>query len=228
MPQQWFKMAKARTGGVAEISIYSEIGEWGLTAKDFATSLLALGRPAQLNIRISSNGGDVSQGFAIYNILKRHSAKKIVTIDGIAASMASVIAMAGDEIEMPANAMFMIHNPSGAAWGDADELESYTDAVRKMQDAIADTYAARSGARRAEIVKMMDAETWLSAQEAVDLGLADRVVDPIEMTALIDTAKFKNTPAAIKETAANWKPRSWEDLRVKAYQRFNNPPPRSA
>ncbi|WP_147296380.1 head maturation protease, ClpP-related [Afipia felis] len=218
---QWFSMAKASAGGAANINIYSEIGEYGLSAKDFNESLFALGRPSQLNISISSNGGDVSQGFAIYNMLARHSAKKVVTIEGIAASMASVIAMAGDEIVMPSNSMLMIHNPWGGVVGDADEVDSFGEALRKMQDQIADVYAKRSGASKAKIVELMDAESWLTAQEAVDLGLADRVSDAVRMAALIDTGKFKNTPNSIKEMTANWKPRSWDDMRIKAFQRWN-------
>jgi ATP-dependent Clp endopeptidase proteolytic subunit ClpP len=221
MTRQWFSMNKARAG-VASIQIYSEIGELGVSAKEFHENLLALGKPSELRISISSNGGDVSQGFAIYNMLARHPAKKVVTIDGLAASMASVIAMAGDEILMPANAMMMIHNPSGATWGNADEIESFGEAVRKMQGQIVDTYAGRSKLSKERVAEMMDAETWLTAQEAVDLGLADRVVDSVRMAALIDTSKFKNTPKAVKQIAANWKPRNWDEMRIKAFQKWNS------
>ncbi len=217
----WFTMAKAH-GGAANISILSEIGEYGITAKDFKAELNGLGNPAVLNISISSNGGDVSQGFAIFNMLKRHSAKKVVTVEGIAASMASVIAMAGDEIVMPSNAMMMIHNPWGGVVGDADDVESFAGGLRKMQGQLADVYAERSGADREEIVKLMDAETWLTAQEAVDLGLADRVSDAVRMAALIDTGRFRNVPTAVKSIAENWMPQNWHDLQIKAMQKWNS------
>jgi ATP-dependent Clp protease protease subunit len=218
----WYSVAKARSGGAANIGIYSEIGEFGISAKDFNASLIALGRPTELHISISSNGGDVSQGFAIYNMLARHPAKKIVTVEGLAASMASVIAMAGDEIIMPSNSMLMIHNPWGGVVGDADQIDSFGDAIRKMQEQIVDTYAKRSKLPKEQVAEMMNAETWLTAQEAVDFGLADRVADSMKMAALVDTAKFKNTPATFKAITANWKPRNLDEIRIKAFQKFNS------
>ncbi len=195
--RSWYSM-KALASGAAEIAIYSEIGDWGVTASDFKRDLDALGTPETLNLRLMSPGGEVSQGFAIFNMLNRHAARKIVTIDGLAASMASVIAMVGDEIEMPSNALMMIHNPTGVAWGDAEQIDSYNSALRKMQDQIVDAYVKRSGADREEIIALMDRETWLTAQEAVELGLADRVSDAVEMTASLDISKFHKVPAAFR------------------------------
>lgn len=222
MSKNWFSMNSGRKSGVAEISIYSDIGDWGITAKEFNTALNALGTPRELRITISSNGGEVHQGFAIYNMLERHSAKKIVTIDGVAASMASVIAMAGDEVVMPSNSMLMIHNPWGGVTGGADEVISFGEALAKMRDAIAGVYAKRSGIECSEVLGMMDRETWLSAEEAVSLGLADRVEEPRQMAALIDTNKFRNTPVALKKVTADWKPRTLEEIRIKAFQKWNS------
>jgi ATP-dependent Clp protease protease subunit len=175
-----------------------------------------------LRISIASNGGDVATGFAIYNILERHSARKIVTIEGLAASMASVIAMAGDEVIMPSNSLLMIHNPWGNVTGGGDQIISFGEALIKMRDSIADTYAKRSGIKRAEILAMMDRETWLDAEEAVSLGFADRVEGPRQMAALIDTNRFQNTPVALKQITANWKPRNLDEIRVKAFQKWNS------
>jgi ATP-dependent protease ClpP protease subunit len=155
-------------------------------------------------------------------MLARHPAKKIVTIDGLAASMASVIAMAGDEIIMPSNSMMMIHNPWGGVVGDADQIDSFGDAIRKMQEQIVDTYANRSKLPKDQVADMMNNETWLTAQEAVDFGLADRIADPVRMAALIDTAKFKNTPTALKAITANWKPRNLDEIRIKGFQKWNS------
>jgi ATP-dependent protease ClpP protease subunit len=148
-----------------------------------------------------------------------------VTIDGIAASMASVIAMAGDEIVMPSNSMFMIHNPWGAVGGDSETLRTFGEALAKMRDQIAETYAARSGQPLEEILAMMSRETWLTAQEAVDMGFADRVEEPRKMVALVNTSKFLNTPVALRKLTADFKPRSFDDIGAKAWQRYNGRAP---
>jgi ATP-dependent Clp endopeptidase proteolytic subunit ClpP len=224
MAKSWFSM-RAAAGNSAAISIYSDIGEWGLTASDFQKSLNELGKPRELQITISSNGGDIPSGFAIYNTLDRHPAKKIVTVDGIAASMASVIAMAGDEIIMPSNSMLMIHNPWGTVGGDSETLISFGEALAKMRDQIAETYAARSGQPLDDVLAMMSRETWLTAQEAVDMGFADRVEESRKMAALVNTSKFLNTPLALRKLTADFKPRSFEDIAAKAWQRYNGRAP---
>lgn len=106
----WYSM-KASAEDTADISIYEEIGGWGISARQFAEELTALGQVNHINLHIHSPGGDVFDGIAIYNLLKNHPASKTVYIDGLAASMASVIAMVGDPIIMPENAMMMIHQP---------------------------------------------------------------------------------------------------------------------
>jgi ATP-dependent Clp endopeptidase proteolytic subunit ClpP len=159
-------MSKQRPG-TAEIGIFSDIGAAGLTAGDFDTALKALGSVRLLNVRINSDGGDVAAGFAIYNMLARHQAKKIVTIEGLAASMASVVAMAGDEIVMPSNAMMMIHNPFGGVVGNADAVQSFGEALESMQGSIVATYVRRTKLDAAKVQEVMDRDTWLSADEAV-------------------------------------------------------------
>lgn len=199
--KHWFSM-NANADGTADIAILSDIGMFGVTASDFRNQLIALGKPSEIRISISSDGGDVADGFAIYNMLNRHPANKIVTIDGLAASMASVVAMAGDEVIMPSNAMLMIHNPWGLAVGEADQLASFADALAIMQTNIAQTYKDRTGLPLAEIRSLMNKETWFSAKDAVAKGFADRVekAAPVDAKAF-NLARFNHVPALFGHTS---------------------------
>src|SRR5882724_140496 len=161
MSKSWFA-AKAARGAIPEITILSDIGEFGVTADDFNNQLKALGPTKEILVTISSNGGDVSVGTAIYNMLKRHPANKVVRVMGLAASMASVIAMAGDEVVMPGNAMLMIHNPWGGVMGESKEIKSFAAALDMMQANIQDAYVKRTGMDAADVAEMMDVETWLT------------------------------------------------------------------
>lgn len=191
MTTPWFKAQQ--TSGAGRITLMSDIGEFGITAADFRVALASLGSVKRLDIDINSNGGDVTEGFAVYNMLARHPARKIVTVLGLAASMASVIAMVGDEVIMPSNAMLMIHNPFGGAIGNASTIKSFGEALDVMQSNIRDVYARRTGLPSAQIAQMMDAETWLSAARSVELGFADRTIDPIRAAA-VSTARFRHPP----------------------------------
>lgn len=203
--KSWF--ASNKRGSAAEISIYSDIGAFGVTAADFRKSLDAIGDARQIDLFISSDGGDIATGFAIYNMLERHKARKHVTIDGLAASMASVIAMVGDEIVMPANSMLMIHNPFGAIAGGSEQILSFGKALESMRANIIGAYAKRTGLDRDRIAAMMDAETWLDADESVALGFADSVAPAQQMAAQFDVARFRNVPATFGR-AAKAKPKS--------------------
>lgn len=200
-PRPYYRMAAK--GERAEIYIYDVIGGdffgEGTTAKQFQKDLAALGDVRTLDIFINSPGGDVFDGVAIYNQLARHRARKIVHVDALAASIASVIAMVGDEIEIAANGMMMVHRAWGLVIGNANDARKFADTLEKIDSTIIGTYVARSGADEAEITRMVDAETWLTAQEAVDLGLADRASEPVEMAALarFDLSAFKHVPEAI-------------------------------
>jgi len=194
MAKQWFTVAKDKAKATAAIRIFNDIGDFGITAADFAGELESIGDVSQLDIAIQSNGGDVSHGFAIFNILNRHKARKVVTVEGLAASMASVIAMVGDEVRMPQNAMMMIHNPWGALMGEADQIKSFGEALATMQDNIADAYVARTGMDKTEILDMMARETWLSAKKAVELGFADTVENALQVSAAFDLGKFHHVP----------------------------------
>lgn len=193
--KKWYEM-KAKGAQKGEISIYDEIGLWGISAKDFTTDLKALGDIKVLDVHINSPGGSVTDGIAIYNSLKQHAARVNVHIDGIALSMGSVIAMAGDFIYMAENALFMIHNPWGGAMGDADELRKTADVMDKMKNSLIISYKTKTGMEESDISALMDAETWMSAAEALELGFIDEVSAEMDIAASFDMGKFdyKNMP----------------------------------
>jgi ATP-dependent Clp endopeptidase proteolytic subunit ClpP len=190
--KRWYEFRAQAKG--AEIVIYDEIGAFGIPAKAFLDELKALGPVAELTVRINSPGGSVFDGVAIYNALKRHQARITVWIDGIAASIASMIAMAGDEVVMPENAMLVLHDPSGLVAGTASDMRAMAEALDKMAAAMIAAYCDKSGAGDEEIAALMAAETWLSAEEAVGLGMADRVEQPVKMAAHFDLSRFRNLP----------------------------------
>ena len=199
--QSWYSI-KAKANDTAEISIYDEIGFWGVTAQSFSKDLKALGNNLkQINLHIHSPGGDVFDGIAIYNLLKNHPANVTVYIDGLAASMASVIAMAGNEVIMPENAMMMIHKPWGIQGGDAEDMRKYADLLDKVENTLIPAYANKTGKTPEELAEMLSAETWLTAKECVEQGFADKLAEPLVAMASIQSRKledFENMPKAMK------------------------------
>ncbi|OSM04151.1 putative protease/scaffold protein [Magnetofaba australis IT-1] len=145
-------------------------------------------------MRINSPGGSVFDGLAIHNALKRLDARVTVFVDGIAASIASVIAMAGDEVIMPENAMLMIHDPSGIVMGTASDMRSMAEALEKTKAGLVTAYREKSGLSDAEIEQIMANETWLTANEAVEKGFADRLEEPVKMAAYFDLSQYDNAP----------------------------------
>ena len=206
--KRWYNFRAQARG--AEIIIYDEIGAFGIPAKTFLDELKALGPIAELTIRVNSPGGSVFDGVAIYNAIKRHDARVTVWIDGIAASIASMIAMAGDEVVMPENAMLVLHDPSGLVAGTAADMRAMAEALDRMKAGMVAAYRDKSGRDDAEIEALMAAETWLSAQEAVELGLADRVEQPVRMAAHFDLSRFRNPPPQLAALVAT--PTPQEDV----------------
>ena len=202
--KSWY-MIRARGTGT-EVLIYDEIGAYGVTAKGFLAEFGALPAEAAIDLRLNSPGGSVFDAVAIYNALKRHAGEITVWIDGIAASAASYIAMAGDRVVMPENAFLMIHDPSGLVMGTAEDMRATADALDKVKGSLIQGYAAKSGATDEEIAALMAAETWLDAKDALDLGLIDRLAEPVKLAASFDVSKFRNAPpevvAAAGETEA--------------------------
>lgn len=202
--KQWYRI-KAQKNRTAEIYIYEQIGEdwWsgeGVSAKKFITDLNKLDVDI-IDLYINSPGGSVFDGNSIYNALNRHKAAINVTVDGIAASIASVVAMAGDTITMPQNAMMMIHNPSGMVQGTAKDMIKMAEALDKVKVGILGAYMTRAAIEEDDVSDMMAEETWLTAQDALDYGFADKVVDPVKMAACFDgLANFKNVPDFLSTT----------------------------
>lgn len=168
---------QARAGNRAEIMIYDPIGQdWfggGFTAKRFVEDLERLGDVKDITVRINSPGGEVWDGFAIYNALKNHPAQIHVQIDGLAASIASVIAMSGDLVTMGEGAMLMIHDPWSLAMGDSEDMRAVADMLDKVKVGIIDAYHARTGLEHDALAQMMEKETWFTAAEAIANGFAD-------------------------------------------------------
>ena len=178
------------------IDIYGEIGpyEGGISAKAVLDRL----REAQgdtLNIRLNSGGGDIYDGIAIYNDLVAHSARVCVTITGIAASAASLICMAADEIAMAPGSRMMLHNSWCWGEGNASYFEALVKELRAIDASMAGFYAARTGKSQADIAAMMDSETWLDAKDAVEAGFADRMEGNVK-TLAPPAAKAPARPAA--------------------------------
>ena len=193
--KSWYTI-RARASG-AEVLIYDEIGAYGVTAKGFLAELGAMADDAAIDLRLNSPGGSVFDAVAIFNALKRHAGEITVWIDGIAASAASYIAMAGDSVVMPQNAFLMIHDPSGLVMGTAEDMRSTADALEKVKGSLIQGYAAKSGKPDGEIAALMAAETWLDAEEALALGLIDRIAEPVKLAASFDIARFRNAPAEL-------------------------------
>lgn len=193
----------AQTATAAEIMLYDEIGWFGITAEDFKRELDAITAPA-ITLRINSPGGDVFDSIAIANAVREHPATMTSRIDGVAASMASVIAIAADRVEIADNAFMMIHNPWTIVIGDADDMRKEADTLDKVTGSLVAAYAKKSGRDELEVTAAMDEETWFTAAEAVDFGLADEVLseeneEAASVAALFDFSIFANVPPTLRE-----------------------------
>lgn len=210
--KKYWEAKAAAKQGEGELYIYGDITSWewdesDTSANSFKRDLDALGDIHTLQMYINSPGGSVFEGVTIYNILKRHKARIIVHVDGLAASIASVIAMAGDEVHMPRNAMMMIHNPWTIAWGNASEFRKQADDLDRIGGSMKESYLGRTGDKLAEdrLTELLDAETWLSAQECYDYGLCDVVGEANQAAACISPelfAKYRNVPAGLADKTA--------------------------
>ena len=205
--KKWFNIVNK--ADKSEIWIYEQIGEdfWsggGITAKSFQKELATI-KSSQIDLHINSPGGEIFDGITIYNLIKQHPANVTTYIDGLAASIASVIAMAGNEIYMAENALMMIHNPWGFAMGDSDEMRKTADLLDKIKESLIVAYNSKSGMKDEEIQSLMAEETWMSAQEAMDYGFVDEITESMDLAAcakfvpLMQKAKFKHIPEEIKE-----------------------------
>lgn len=197
---------------VGELFLYGDISgyeSWWddvITPKQFKEDLDNLGDITTLNIYINSGGGDVFAGQAIHSMLRRHKATKNVYIDGLAASIASVIAVAGDKVIMPKNAMMMIHKCWTWTMGNANDMRKMAEDMDKIDESIVAAYVEKTGLEKDKIVELMDAETWMTAEDAVSYGFADEIEDTKQVAASIgkgrmvmngqtfDLSRYRNPP----------------------------------
>ena len=185
-----FNVVAAAAGAdeTAELDIFDEIGFWGVQAADFIRDLKAV-TAKTINVSINSPGGDVFAGLAIYNALKGSGKEIVVKVMGVAASAASLIAMAGDKIVMPKNTFMMVHNPWSFAVGNADELRETADTLDKIGSSLQATYVAKTGQSEEKIKELLAKDTWLTADEAKELGFATEVIDDVKANASFDMAR---------------------------------------
>lgn len=190
-----------RNASEATLYIYDVIDAfWGISAKMVIDAIAQAGDAQTLNIRINSPGGDVFEARAIIEAIKRFEGKTIAHIDSLAASAATGIACAADEVLIAEGAFYMIHNASGIAWGDKTALRETADLLEKVEGAIVSDYTGKTGKDAAEIVAWMDAETWFSAAEAISNGFVDALAPTAEkMKNTWNLAAYSKAPAAFLE-----------------------------
>lgn len=198
--------ASANAGDLV-LEMYDVIGEdffgQGITINSVSDALKSAGAFDSITVRLNSPGGDLFQGVGIYNLLKSQKKPVKTVVDGLAASAASLIAMAGDKREMGEGAMMMIHNAMALCGGNASDMRDMATVLDTVSASAAEVYVAATGMDKKQVQKMMDAETWLGAQECIDCGMATdkNDNDGDEISNAFDLSIFKNTPEALKVKA---------------------------
>lgn len=194
----------------ATIYVYDVIdADWGVGAQEVILAINAAKDAKVLNIRINSPGGDVFEGRAIMEAIKRFDGKTVAHIDSLAASAATSIALAADEVVMSDGALFMIHNASGMVWGDKNDMRQTADLLEKVEGSIVNDYTTKTGMEQAAIVDMMNAETWMTADEALANKFVDRVVktgkakNAWNLSVFDKAPKVDDTPAPNGTTQTN-------------------------
>ena len=227
--RSWYEF-KASANGQKETTLflYDEIGGFGVSAANFVSDLKTVPADHRLVLRIHSPGGSVLDGNAIFTALKSHPGGVTTHIDGLAASMASVIALAGAPVQMASNGIMMIHNVSGMMAGDSEDMRKMADTMDKIQQTIENAYVAKTGLPVEQIREMMDAETWMCADEACDLGFVDEITGELAMAAQFDLSKFKNPPPNEPVVLAEPRQGALFDILQSAIAMFKKPTPEPA
>jgi len=203
--------AEVDEAGVVTFQLYDPIdswgGEWGVSAKEFAAALSLLDESAvnEIRVHINSPGGEVFEAITIINALRRFDARVVAVVDGLAASAASVLGAAADELVMAPNSTLMIHDAWGVCVGPATDMRSMADLLDKLSDNVAEVYAAKAGGSVGDWRDLMLAETWYTADEAVAAGLADRVEtsEQVAPAARFDLSIYQPQPVT-EQVAAFW------------------------
>ena len=188
---------------MTEVMIYDEIGNFGVDAKSFINEIKQIPNDTSVLLRINSPGGSVIDGLAIYDAISRMPQKVTARIEGIAASMASVIALAADEVIMSENSLYMIHNVWGGEVGDSDDLRKAADLMDKMGERLINIYVSKTGQTEEQIRSWMDEETWFNSLEAQEAGFINLVEEPIKMAAMFDIKKYDYKNTSIVEKLFN-------------------------
>jgi ATP-dependent Clp protease protease subunit len=198
-------------GKEADLHLYGPVGgglwEEGVTARQVAKDLKAVGAVSTLNVHIYSEGGGVFEGMAIYNALRQFQARKVVRVEGLAASIASVIAMVGDEILIGDGSFMMIHNARGGAFGGSAEMRRVADLIDTVSAEMVEVYAGRTRQKREKLREWMSAGngdgTYMTAAEAVERGFADRVTESVRLAASLPLDRLPNPPEALQRAVAS-------------------------
>jgi len=200
MPHESFRKYEinASSEDETDVLIYDVIAWYAVDAAQLARDLQKITTP-RINLRINSPGGNVFDGLAIHNMLKAHPATITTHIEGYAASIASIIALAGDTVKIAKNAFFMIHEPWSIIAGDAEELRKEADVLDKLSGALVSTYLEVSGKSEKQIKAWMKEETWFNAQAAVDSGFAHEIIGESSVNAGFDVSIFANVPDELRE-----------------------------
>ncbi len=205
----------------AEVVIYDEIGAWGIDSKSFIEEVKTI-TASDVLLRINSPGGSVIDGLAIHDAIKRMPQKVTARIEGLAASIASVIALGADEVLMSENSLFMIHNVWGGETGGAKEMRKAADLMDKMGDRLVNIYVSKTGKEESEIREWMNDETWFTADEALEAGFINNVEEPIALAAKfnVDKLNYKNKSLVIdmfnnsNNQKSNKMEKQFEDLKA--------------
>jgi ATP-dependent Clp endopeptidase proteolytic subunit ClpP len=186
----WYNIKNIAESNLAEVMIYDEIGMYGVDAKSFINEIKSIPKDKSVLLRINSPGGSVIDGLAIYDAVSRLPQKVTSRIEGIAASMASVVALAADEVIMSENSLYMIHNVWGGEVGESDDLRKAADLMDKMGERLINIYVSKTGQSEEQIKSWMDEETWFNSSEAVEAGFISLVEEPIKLAAKFDINKY--------------------------------------
>ncbi|MBJ9641569.1 Clp protease ClpP [Citrobacter sp. FDAARGOS_156] len=192
--QCWYEI-RALAAGRVEIFLYDVIGGWGITAQQFVSDCKEAGvfEASAVDLHIHSPGGDVMQGFAIFNTLSRLKAKLDIWVDGVAASMASmIVCLPGATVHMPENAWLMVHKPWGGIAGDSDDMRDYAAWLDRNEALMLSAYMNKTGLGQEELEAMLKAETWLTGAEAVEKGFADTLEPELQAAACVNQNKLKD------------------------------------
>ncbi|WP_249824817.1 ClpP-like prohead protease/major capsid protein fusion protein [Escherichia coli] len=208
----WYKIkAAAKATDPIVIYLYDMIGYWGITAQAFLSDCRDAGvfEASAIELHIHSPGGDVMDGFAIFNSFSRLTGKIDIYVDGVAASMASVIVcLPGATVHMPENAWIMIHKPWGGVMGDSDEIREYAEWLDRNESLLLSAYERKTGLSRDEIAAMLKEETWLDGAMAIEKGFADVLEASLDAAASINTNKMKEFHNMPKQVTALITPRA--------------------